>query len=184
VRDGSSQGIFARRFDSTGTPLAVEFQVNSSTIGAQFGPAIAAAGNGSFVVVWRDEGAGNVVGQRFALVEPAVLDADANGSLNGTTDGLLMLRFLFGFTGPALTTGAVGVGSNRCDAVAIQSHLVGLGTTLDVDGDTATDALTDGLLLLRYLFGFTDTALTSGAVGPNCTRCDASMIVPYLETLD
>jgi hypothetical protein len=35
------------------------------------------------------------------------------------------------------------------------------------------------------MFGFTGTTLTSNAVAPNCvTRCDASTILPYLQTLD
>jgi hypothetical protein len=184
LRDGSSQGIFARRFDSTGAPLAVEFQVNSSTIDAQFGPAVAATGNGSFVVVWRDDGAQNFVGQRFALIEPAVLDADADGPVGAITDGLLVLRFLFDFTGSTLTSGAVSPVCNRCAAPAIESYLAGLGTTLDIDGDGELIALTDGVLLLRYLFGFTGDALTTGALAPDCTRCDAAAIVSYLQTLD
>ncbi len=36
---------------------------------------------------------------------------------------------------------------------------------LDVDGDGALAPLTDGLLLLRYLFGFSGATLTTGALG-------------------
>ena len=43
-----------------------------------------------------------------------------------------------------------------------------------------TDPLTDGLLVLRYLFGFTGDTLITGAVGANCTRCDAPSIEAYL----
>jgi hypothetical protein len=37
--------------------------------------------------------------------------------------------------------------------------------------------------VLRFLFGFTGTPLTAGAVAPNCTRCDATAILSYLQTL-
>jgi hypothetical protein len=37
--------------------------------------------------------------------------------------------------------------------------------------------------VLRYLFGFTGTTLTAGAVGAGCTRCDAGAIEGYLQTL-
>jgi hypothetical protein len=43
--------------------------------------------------------------------------------------------------------------------------------------------LTDGLLVLRFEFGFTGTTLTSSAVGPGCTRCDHTTILPYLQSL-
>jgi hypothetical protein len=55
---------------------------------------------------------------------------------------------------------------------------------LDIDGNGLIDALTDGLLVLRYLFGFNGATLTTGAVGDGCTRCDAATIQAYLGTLD
>jgi hypothetical protein len=51
----------------------------------------------------------------------------------------------------------------------------------DVDGDGMSLPLTDGLLIVRYLFGFTGAALTNGAVGEGCTRCSAAQIEAYLE---
>jgi hypothetical protein len=43
--------------------------------------------------------------------------------------------------------------------------------------------LTDGLLLLRFGFGFSGNTLINGAVGPGCTRCDAASITAYLQSL-
>ncbi|MEZ6092908.1 MAG: hypothetical protein R3C03_01525 [Pirellulaceae bacterium] len=56
-QDGSGTGIYARRFDSTGTPLELsEFQVNSVVDNDQSAPAIAMArGTGNFVVAWEGE---------------------------------------------------------------------------------------------------------------------------------
>ena len=48
--------IFARRFSSTGIPLAVEFQVNSYTIGRQSFPSVAADADGDFVIAWESQG--------------------------------------------------------------------------------------------------------------------------------
>jgi hypothetical protein len=114
----------------------------------------------------------------------AVLDVDGNGSLAALTDGLLYLRFRFGLSGVALTGGAIGGGCTRCDGAAVVAYLNGLGATLDVDGNGSFSALTDGLLVLRFLFSLTGDALTSGVVGVGCTRCDAAAIVPHLQTLD
>ena len=45
---------------------------------------------------------------------------------------------------------------------------------LDIDSNSNADALTDGLLIHRYLLGLSGTALTDGAVADNCTRCTAA----------
>jgi hypothetical protein len=83
-----------------------------------------------------------------------------------------------------LVGGAVAGNCTRCDAAAIESYLSGLGLVLDADGNGSLGALTDGLLILRFEFGFTGTTLTSNAVGANCTRCDGASIAAYLETLN
>ena len=59
------------------------------------------------------------------MIRPQVftLDVDDNGELAPLTDGLLILRHLFGFTGSALIEGAVGENSKRTDASAIDAHL-------------------------------------------------------------
>jgi hypothetical protein len=51
-RDGSSAGIFARKFDSLGVPQTGEFAVNSFTTNDQAFPDVAALSGGGFVVVW------------------------------------------------------------------------------------------------------------------------------------
>jgi hypothetical protein len=53
---------------------------------------------------------------------------------------------------------------------------------LDADGDDSASPLTDGLLVLRRLFGFAGTALIEGAVGQECARCSAAAIEPYLDS--
>ena len=53
-QDGSYAGVFARRFDSSGSALDTpEFQVNSTTTGYQYRPTVAVdVGSGGFVVAW------------------------------------------------------------------------------------------------------------------------------------
>jgi hypothetical protein len=50
--DGSGGGIFAQRYNPSGTPVGVEFQVNTYTTSEQRGPRVASDPNGNFVVVW------------------------------------------------------------------------------------------------------------------------------------
>lgn len=51
-QDGSDNGVFAQRYDSTGTPLGKEFQVNSYATEYQFDPAIAMNAKGDFIIGW------------------------------------------------------------------------------------------------------------------------------------
>jgi hypothetical protein len=53
--DGDDYGVFARQYDSGGTPLAGAFQVNTYTTGKQWAPDVAVDADGDFVVVWMSE---------------------------------------------------------------------------------------------------------------------------------
>jgi len=56
-QDGDSDGIFARRFASSGVPLDVtDFQVNTHTTSGQSHSSVGVAGNGDFVVAWESFG--------------------------------------------------------------------------------------------------------------------------------
>ena len=109
------------------------------------------------------------------------LDVDGDGVVNPLSDGLLMVRYLFGFREDALVKGAVSSEAVRVTSSALAEHLAGLEPELDVDGDGERRALTDGLLLIRYLFGFSGESLVSGALAPEATRRDAKAIADYLE---
>ncbi|WP_295457264.1 DUF1566 domain-containing protein [uncultured Thiodictyon sp.] len=114
--------------------------------------------------------------------QAARLDADGDGVVAPATDGTLILRHLFGFSGTALTAGALGAGATR-DAEAITAYLDRTGALWDVDGDGRVDALTDGVLIMRYLLGRTGSALTVGAVAAGATRTTPGQIAPYLAAL-
>jgi hypothetical protein len=83
-QDGSSLGIFGQRFDAAGAASGSEFTVNSSTLGAQGLPAVAADATGALVVVWvssgyEDSGAGVFARRYDAQGEPGpefVVNAD------------------------------------------------------------------------------------------------------------
>ena len=47
-----------------------------------------------------------------------------------------------------------------------------LRCNLDIDGNGQVDALTDGLIFVRALFGLTGTSVTNGALGVGATRTD------------
>jgi pimeloyl-ACP methyl ester carboxylesterase len=109
------------------------------------------------------------------------LDVGGNGVPDALTDGLLIMRDLFGFTGETLTEGALGSGCTRCTGADIAAYLDSSDCAgmLDVDGDGAAAPLTDGLLAIRYLFGFRGETLMDGAVGSEA-RTDALTIETHL----
>jgi len=113
------------------------------------------------------------------------LDIDGNGKADALTDGIVGLRFLFKFLADTLVGGnVVAADCTRCTAQEIEEYLTDLGLLLDVDGNGQADALTDGILVLRFLFQFTGDALVSGnVVAPDCTRCTAEEIEPFLQGL-
>jgi hypothetical protein len=125
IQDGSLSGVFARRFDSTGTAETPEFQVNTYTAFYQQNPALAMSDEGNFVVVWQsapqDGDTEGVFGQLFRRL--SVYDIDGNGATDALTDGLLILRYFFGFRGATLVTSAVGPGCTRCDAPSIEAFI-------------------------------------------------------------
>ena len=108
-------------------------------------------------------------------------DIDVDGDTAALTDGLLVLRHLFGFDGTTLTSDAVTDTATRSDADTIISYLDTNEGHLDIDGDGSTGALSDGLLLLRYLFGFDGATLIGGAVGSDATRTMAEEIMTYIQ---
>ena len=56
LQDGSSNGVFGRRFDPNCKPLSDEFQINTTTSGNQKEPSVAMDAGGNFVVVWHGPG--------------------------------------------------------------------------------------------------------------------------------
>ena len=112
-----------------------------------------------------------------------ILDIDNNGAYDALTDGLMVIRYLLGLTGTSVTAGAVAAGAPRFDPDVIMTYLVDVSPMLDVDGNGQADAYTDGLLIIRYLFGLRGSYLISGAVDPAATRTTATAIEAYIQSL-
>ena len=124
----------------------------------------------------------------FMMSNPALAsgdwDIDNNGQADALTDGLLFLRYAFGLTGDALVSGIVASDAQYTTASDIEQELATVYTSSgDIDGNGEVDALTDGLLLLRYLFGLDGDTLTAGVIGGGATLTDSATLQTYLSTL-
>jgi hypothetical protein len=113
------------------------------------------------------------------------LDTDGNASIDALTDGMLFIRYLFGSRGDSLTVDAVATDCVQCSAAELEPILEQCATasTSDIDGNGELDALTDGLLIIRYLFGIRGDALIENSVADNCNRCTQLEIETYLQGL-
>ena len=132
--------------------------------------------------------AATTVSATFALAggAPYNFDVDENSptpKVDALTDGLLILRYLFGLTGNSLTQGALAPDATRTSNIAVQGYLDDIRPLLDVDGNGQADALTDGLMLIRYFFGLRGNALTQSAIGAGAKRQSAMDIEPYIAGL-
>lgn len=70
ANDGGLSGVFAKRFDSAGTAVAGEFQVNVRTEGGQARAVVGVDSDGDFIVAWgggdaQDGSVSGVFGRRF-----------------------------------------------------------------------------------------------------------------------
>ena len=111
------------------------------------------------------------------------LDIDGNGQYDALTDGLLLLRGMFGLDGTALVTGTIASDAAYTESVDIESRIATLGELADIDGNGQIDALTDGLLTLRYLFGLEGDTLINGVIAADATRTSAEEIESHLKNL-
>ena len=111
------------------------------------------------------------------------IDLDGNEKYDALTDGLLLLRGMFGLDGSALVTGTVASDATYTASADIESRIATLGDLADIDGNGTIDALTDGLLTLRYLFGLEGDTLIAGVVASDATRTTAVDIEAHLKTL-
>jgi Domain of unknown function (DUF4214) len=119
----------------------------------------------------------------FGLPLLNIDNSDPGTVYDASTDGVLLLRYLFGLRGAALIANAQGAGASLRDATQIETHLATYITLFDVDGDGKTLPLTDGLMILRRLLnpGTLTTnaaamsAITAGAKN-NPSKTDAAVV--------
>lgn len=110
-----------RQTDATFTAGGTNQAVSGTTFTKSFATA------GTYYFVCNSHGSmQTTVTVTAACVPPttvAALDIDGNGVVEATTDGLLVLRYLLGLRGSALTIGAIGTCPGRADPVEIKNYL-------------------------------------------------------------
>lgn len=142
--------------------------VASANAGNQYGDYNGLSGYaGIFYPSWTDRRNDGVEEIWTARIDDRLPLLDLDGSAPGTryaaaTDGLLLLRYLLGFRGAALTNNATGATATR-NAAQIAAHIENFSRLLDIDGDNLAHASSDGLMVLRYMLGMPLAAVVNGA---------------------
>jgi|GEM_PF-3215367 len=135
----------------------------------------------------------NATGQDACLAklvtEHSYFDLDDDSLAQVESDGVLFLRYLIGFRGPGLTADAVGPYAKRNASANIASYL---STTSPIHPNCGADivgapgganAMLDGIVLMRVMFGLTGEAVTNGINFPLGTmRTTWSDIKSHLST--
>ncbi|MEO7279901.1 MAG: PA domain-containing protein [Casimicrobium sp.] len=175
-------GAGGATFAGTGTSSAI---TTTNVAGVATSPAITASSRpGVYPLNATIPGAGTA---SFALTNtlPKGLDIDANNAYDAATDGVLVVRYLFGLTGSTLSSGALGIGANpsRTADPALANYIASVLPYLDVDGNGKVDALTDGLMILRTLLGLSGTAVTQSALGVGAKRTVPADISAYIQSI-
>jgi len=136
--------------------------------------------NINFSIVDNAEGYEGKATNYAMTVLPATWDFDGNGMADALTDGLMLLRYTFNITDLNMTTGAIADNATLSPTQVVENMQRALPVA-DIDGNGSTDALTDGLLLLRYMFNLRGENLVSGAISSDATRTTAEEIEGYIE---
>lgn len=79
-QDGDEFGIFARVFEDPASPTGAELQVNPWGEGFQLAPAVAMAGDGTFIAVWSHYGATGGPSRVFTAEGTPVVETPARGA--------------------------------------------------------------------------------------------------------
>ena len=111
------------------------------------------------------------------------LDIDGDNQTDALTDGILILRHMFGVSDNVLITGAISENASYTQASEIELRINNLNELLDIDQSGSIDALTDGLLILRYLFGLTGEGMVANVVSTSAQRSSSEEIQDYLKIL-
>ena len=119
----------------------------------------------------------------YTLSQEGSLDIDGDGDVSMLTDGMLLLRSQLGFANDALIKNALGAGATLVTGGAVQSQINTMGDRFDIDGNGRLEALSDGLLVMRYLSDRRGSALIRDVIGENANRTTAAQVEAHIASL-
>jgi trimeric autotransporter adhesin len=175
---GASPQVLSAVGGASGNPVTFALFSGPCTV---FGNVLSYVGGGVCVVTANQAGNANYAAAAQVTANVRVvpsLNIDVSSAANTTkdaaTDGLMILRYLAGFTGTAITDNAMDATATR-QAADVPAYLASIRGALDVNGDGRFDVAIDGLLIVRFMRGMREatglfngvdvgTAMTTGQI--------------------
>ena len=81
-----------------------------------------------------------------------------------------MMRYMLGLRGAILIADIPWTIGTPPTAATVEARIGRQLGELDIDGDTLANGLTDGLMLMRMMFGYKGDQVTGGAINPVGSR--------------
>ena len=159
-QDGSSWGVYAQRYDSSGNRLGDEFQVNTYTEGSQGQSRIISLSDGGFVITWNSSGqdgdsvgiyaqrydsSGNSVGPEFQ-VNTYTDNAQSKPSITRLSDG----GFLIAWQSEGQDGSNTGIYAQRYDSSRIGSEFQVNTHTEDDQTEPSITSLSHGGFVITW----------------------------------
>ena len=110
-------------------------------------------------------------------------DLDGDGTVSPLTDGVMLARYFAGMRGDTLTENAINPDGIRNSPQEVEMWLLFHDHLLDADGDNETNPLTDGILHMREMAGFSGETLVENSVNVEGIRPTAEEISQYLNSV-
>ena len=107
-------------------------------------------------------------------------DVDGNGKVDGLTDGILIIRYMYEILNNTSQADAIDQSSAiRTTASEIWTYLNNGREYLDIDDNGEIEALQDGLMILRYMLDV--PGITNNAINEDAQRTTEEEIIPYIK---
>ncbi|MFK8332984.1 beta strand repeat-containing protein [Pseudomonas sp. BJa5] len=161
-QDGSGIGIYAQRYDASGTAVGGEVRVNTVTANNQYSPSVVGLADGSYVVSWASEGQdGSGIGvyaQRYSAGGVAVggevqvnstsLGNQMDPTVGALNDGGYVVSWLFNGQ-----DGSTGIYAQRYDAsgAAVGGEVLLSNSSPGSQGHPVVAGLSNGGYVLSWM---------------------------------
>ena len=183
-QDGGGEGVFGQRFDGNGVMVGPEFLVNTTLLGEQQRPKVAALNGGEFVVSW-DDGSriyvqrfnadGNPVGDEIQ-VNTLVASTQWDSSVVGLNDGSFVVAWSAFASGASGDGSGYGIVAQRYDATGnpLGGNFIVNTTTSGYQQQPRMASLDDGGFVVVWDDGLTSGTGDGSGAGVSGQRYDAA----------